>query len=253
MKNKNIVITENQLANIIASKLMNDFIGKPSSDKEDFATSLFNKFFDKSSSGSTSTLKPTDNNTGNTGTKSDSTQKNIKVSFGVLDLNNPEDYKAYADIAQKYINTRSHNLLNITGEMLASGAKKAQNQTGTYVPPEISLAQLALEGGFVNNPNARPIRTKNPYNVGNVDSGANVQHGNVQSGIDTYYSLMARNYLGNGRTVDDLLTNFVNKNDKRYASAKGYESNLKSIVDKVKTISEPIYASIEQKRKSNLA
>jgi len=181
------------------------------------------------------------------------TKKPITVSLGVLDLNKPEEYKAYADISQKYISSRSHNLLGITGDMLASGAKKAFNQTGTYVPPEIALAQLALEGGFVNNPNARPIRTKNPFNVGNVDSGKNVQHGNVQSGIDTYYSLMARNYLGSGKSVGDLLNNFVNKAGNRYASAKNYETKLQSIVNKVKTISDPIYASIENKRMSDVA
>lgn len=235
MKKKNYIINEQQLLDLMAS-------------------SIFQGFWNKNTGSTTNqSIQNTDGNKGSSQSPRTTSAQPKTVVLGGLDLNNPTEFNAYSQIVQKFINTRSHNLLNITGDMLANGAKKAQQQHGVYVPPEIALAQLALEGGFVKDPNARPIRTKNPFNVGNVDSGKNVQHGNVQSGIDTYYSLMARNYLGNGKTVDDLLSNFVNKNGYRYASAKGYETNLKSIVNKVKTISEPIYASIESKKNANLA
>jgi murein DD-endopeptidase MepM/ murein hydrolase activator NlpD len=176
------------------------------------------------------------------------------VLFTDIDLNTDEGKKAYAEISQKFIDTRKPNLLGITGEMMMKGAEKAFKETNKYVPPELALAQLAAEGGIGNNdPNSRPIRTKNPFNVGNTESGANVQHGDVQSGINTYYSLIGRNYLGKGKTANDLVQNFVNKDGNHYAVAGNYESALRSIVPQVNRIAQPIIAKLNKTTPSDLA
>jgi hypothetical protein len=163
-----------------------------------------------------------------------------------LDLNNPKEFEVYSSISQNFINTMPSNLLGITGSMMATAAKNAFNKYGNYVPPELALAQLAQEGGFVSDPNARPIRTKNPFNVGNVDSGANVFKTSVMGGIQSYYNLIASRYLVPGKDMDDLLTNFVNVSGNRYASDKNYEERLKSIISRIQPISQKLYATVKK-------
>jgi len=145
-------------------------------------------------------------------------------------------------------------LLGITGDMMAKGAKGAFDKYQRFVPAELALAQLATEGGIGNkDPNSRPIRTKNPFNVGNTDSGANVEHNEVQSGINTYYNLIAKNYLGKGKTANDLVQNFVNHNGNRYASGTDYESTLNKIAGEANRIAQPIVASTTKTSGSDIA
>lgn len=173
------------------------------------------------------------------------------ANFTDLDLSTEEGVNAYSQICQRFIDRRKPNLLGITGDMMASGAKGAFNSYHKYVPPELALAQLAAEGGIGNgNPDSRPIRTRNPFNVGNTDSGANVQHSDVQSGINTYYNLIAKDYLVKGKTATDLVQNFVNKNGNRYASA-AYEPVINKLAAEANRIAAPVYASLNKPNPSS--
>jgi hypothetical protein len=151
--------------------------------------------------------------------------------FTPLDLKTPDGFKAYADIAQQWISKKNPSS-PIKGEMLANGAKKALLNHGSYIPPQLALAQLTMEGGLSKDPQVKPIRTKNPFNVGNVDSGAVVKHNDWQSGIDSYFKTMAQSYVvpSKGKTAASLLNKFVNVNNNRYASAPNYEKAITSTI-----------------------
>ena len=160
-------------------------------------------------------------------------------NFTELKIDTNEGFTKYAQICDAFISSYE-NPLQITGNMLATGALKAFRTYGRYVPPELALAQLLLEGGINSDITSRPVRTRNPYNVGNVDSGSNRRFSSVQNGIDAYYKLIAGNYIGKGKTIKDLLTNFVNKRGDRYASDVNYENKLSAIAQKVDNITKGI-------------
>ena len=156
------------------------------------------------------------------------------ADFTDLDLMTDEGYNKYAEISEKFISTREPNLLGISGDMMARAAKAAFQRHHKYVPPELALAQLAAEGGIGNSdPQSRPIRTKNPFNVGNTDDGSNIYMGDVQTGINNYYNLIARNYLGKGKSAKDLVQNFVNHDGNHYATAGDYEKLVNQIAVQV--------------------
>ena len=161
--------------------------------------------------------------------------------FTDLDLLDENDYKTYVKICELYLKTRQPNPLGITGTMLADGAKSAFIKYNKYVPPELALAQLAAEGGVGDpNVNNKPVRTKNPYNISNTEDGSTRTNPNIQSAIDAYFDLIARSYLGKGKTSNDLIYNFVNHENQRYAKEEDYEDVVKSIAKQVKKIANTI-------------
>jgi len=251
MGKKIIRLTENELTDLILKGILgtdpNKFLEKlltsqlPKKEKEemlkdvnldDIPKDIYDDFMNKLKSKGYSTPK-------------EITKFNqIKSNENELDLNDYKHYKAYVAICNKFISTRRKNFLGITGSMLADGAKMAYNKHGVYVPPELALAQLTQEGGFSSDITSRPIKTKNPFNVGNVDSGDDEFHSDVQSGINRYYDLIAGKYLGTNKTSEDLYNRFVNLSGKRYATDPNYENKIRRISSGIKNISEPIYASI---------
>lgn len=233
-----VILTEDQLSDLLMKGLL-DALGVSGKDPET-VTKLMRGISD---------MKPD----GSVGTAAKLSDESLKSAgeFTPLDLNTSEGYNAYRDIADKFISSRSSNLLGINGTMMADAAKNAYNKFERYVPVELALGQLAQEGGFSSNPKARPIKTKNPFNVGNVDSGKDVYHGSVQSGIQRYYDLIAKDYLVGSKTASNLLNNFVNKNGNRYASGRDYENSVAKIANQAKNMGQPVYASLSKKIGSN--
>lgn len=220
---------DDKLAGIFNLLMNSLFTGSSSSDKASTTEPEQTDSENTSSAGNTPSVGKY-SSTGNIGKKG---------NFTYLDLNTYEGFSAYKDICQKYIDHVNPNA-GVSGDMMARSAKKYSSQG--YVPPELALSQLAIEGGLSSNPKVRPRRTKNPFNVGNIDTGKNVLRNTIQDGIDAYYNLMTKKYLTKGKNAESLITNFVNTRGNRYATDTNYEPKLKRIISSMPKYTEPVMA-----------
>ena len=123
-----IIITEQQFRDMLIQGILAD----PEKFIKGFVKNIFNPSDEKDGKGDKAN------------TKSD-VEYSTYGNFRDLDLNNPEDFKKYEEIANKFISSRTSNLLGITGSMLANAAKTSLNNFKRYVPVELALAQLAQE------------------------------------------------------------------------------------------------------------
>lgn len=97
----------------------------------------------------------------------------------------------------------------------------------------LALAQGVVESHFGVAPTAKRSRaTRNIYNVGNVDSGADEAQGSWTAGIERYCRLMAREY--NWKPGDEVSLEMMLEHDfyrprgGRYASAANYSEAVQA-------------------------
>jgi hypothetical protein len=150
----------------------------------------------------------------------------FKVNFKKL---TNAKFKDYAKKAELYITNRFPNS-PIKGEYLSDCAQEVYDSLGILIPVEFVLAQAQFESKMGLEGRAP---TTNPFNVGEYDAYTAMRFESTIDGVRAYYFLMAKDYLV-GKTVDDLLINFVNKRGLRYASNRSYEKVLKQQYEYVK-------------------
>lgn len=101
-----------------------------------------------------------------------------------------------------------------------------------------AMAQGHIESHYATKGTA--AKTKSIFNVGAFDGYSAVKQ--IQKGfgyndpndsIEPYLALLNKDYLVNGKTIDDLLVNFVNKSNKRYASNPKYERMLRNTFNNI--------------------
>ena len=125
-----------------------------------------------------------------------------------------QNYEQRAEIyLKKFKNTP------IKAHMLRLAAHNAYDSTGILLPVELALAQAQMESSMGTKGRSPK---NNPYNVGEYDNGTVLYFENTFEGIQAYYYLMCRNYLG-CKEVDILFKNFTNCHGNRYASKPSYE------------------------------
>ena len=168
------------------------------------------------------------------------------AAFTDLDLSTNDGKEAYKKICDNFIQQRDPKAL-VDGRMLSDGAEKAYRTYRKYIPPELALAQLTLEGGIGSSAGSRPNRTNNPFNVGNTETGSKT-FPSIEAGVYAYFDLIARRYLVRGKTAADLVNDFKNDQGNNYASAGTYEAGLKSLIGSIRKRNEPVYAQLASKR-----
>ena len=100
------------------------------------------------------------------------------------------------------------------------------------------LAQGQIESHYATAGTAK--RTKSIFNVGAYDGYSAAKQckngfgfSNPNDSIEPYLILLTKNYLVNGKTINDLMNRYVNKFGMRYASNPSYESQLRSVYNKI--------------------
>jgi flagellum-specific peptidoglycan hydrolase FlgJ len=139
-------------------------------------------------------------------------------------------YDLYQKHANKYLSRPTFEGTPLTGSMLADIAKDTLLKTGVLVPLELVLSQAQFETSM-GRKGRNPIT--NPFNVGEYDEGTKLKFKTTREGVQAYFNLIAKNYL-KGKTLDDLLTNFVNEQGNRYATDKAYEQKIKRQIDYIR-------------------
>ena len=114
------------------------------------------------------------------------------------------------------------------------------------------LAQGTLEshfatkgvGGKINS--IFNVRVYDTIKNGN-DVASKYRYPHPDESIEPYLQLLKENYLVDGKTETDLLSNFVNKYGQRYASYPTYETQMAHIMKRIKRTTKIDSLSIEYK------
>jgi len=131
-----------------------------------------------------------------------------------------EEYYIYLETADSIL---SQYNTKMTGRMLAESWHSTLENFGVDVPVKLALAQAHLESGFCRS--ELSIQKNNPYSLRSGKSYA--RYSSLQQGVDSYYKLIAKNYLS-CKNIDQLLKNFSTCDGYRYAGSKNYEIKLKN-------------------------
>lgn len=131
-----------------------------------------------------------------------------------------DEYYTYLETADSILTKYNTKM---TGKMLADAWHSTLENFGVDVPVTLALAQAHLESGFCRSELSR--QKNNPYSLRSGKSYA--KYSSLQQGIDSYYKLIAKNYLS-CKNIEQLLNNFSTCDGYRYAGSRNYEIKLKS-------------------------
>ena len=145
------------------------------------------------------------------------------------------DWDNYASQGQSYLDAYAtkypdKGATTLTGEHLAQGARRTYETEREVVPVDLALSQGQFESEF-GRKGRSPV--KNPFNVGEEDTRTTQTFETTQEGVDAYYNLMARKYL-RSKNMGELLANFTNTENLRYATDPDYETKITNQVEVIR-------------------
>lgn len=101
-----------------------------------------------------------------------------------------------------------------------------------------AIAQAQIESHFGTKGTA--AKTNSMFNVGAFDGHSAAKqkrngygYNTVNDSIEPYLKLLKNNYLVNGKTINNLMINYVNKYGMRYASSTQYEKMLRVTYNRI--------------------
>ena len=112
----------------------------------------------------------------------------------------------------------------IKAEHLYNSAKKIYEEKGIIVPYKLAISQAILETSLGNSGVGKS--RNNPFSI-NSKKGYK-RYDLIENGVLDYYYFISNRYLY-CKTLDQLLINFTNCSNKRYAQDRSYEKRLKNL------------------------
>tara|TARA_Y100000389_G_scaffold203676_1_gene252978 strand:- start:931 stop:1509 length:579 start_codon:yes stop_codon:yes gene_type:complete len=140
-----------------------------------------------------------------------------------LEIKVKKYFEDYSKKCQIYLDRRCFKGTPLTGEILSECAKKTYIKKGILIPLELVLSQAQMESHMGTKGKSC---VNNPFNVGEYDHRTALKYYKIEEGVQAYFNLIASDYLST-KEIDELLQNFTNSEDKRYASSKSYERKIK--------------------------
>lgn len=106
------------------------------------------------------------------------------------------------------------------------------------VDVRFAMAQAQVESHYATKGTAK--KTKSVFNVGAYDGHSarrQIRNGfgyvDPNDSIEPYLILITTDYLVNGKTINDLMCNYVNKYNMRYATDRRYERMLRNVYNRI--------------------
>ena len=236
-----LILTEQQLNNVLINERIEYLVLESLNESLNFKT-LIKKIRKALMVGISATLLLSSINNMDIPQSEKEALKNFIESFEgkLTDNKGPEELTNDTIFNQKVEACRAYMeyALNNQGYTMESTGLDPEQLVKTCQDNDFSLpftmAVAHLESCF--GANKRAQKTNSVFSVGSWDNGENKHfYSDPNESIQPFIDLIKKDYITGEKSLEDLLkkNSFVNRNGDRYASLGNYESQVKSIINRI--------------------